>query len=420
MAKESDTMDIVVIGSSAASKSAVETLLLYGENRVVVITKDTKTYYSRVLLPNFIAGEIKERDLYFEDKNLTKSHGLSIIKGEALGINPSKKIVEMEGQKYVKYDKLIICTGASPSKGVDSNKNITGIYNLRDFEDAFSIKKAAETVDSCVVVGGGLVSLKSAWALKSIKKTVTLIVSSNQLLSTAMDIRGAKILKDIFEQNGINVLLGADITEFLDDKGKIYGVKLSDNSRISCGLAIIGKGVKPNIKLIRQTDMVIEKGIMVNENMETSIKDIYAAGDVVQSKSLLNHGTNTFTLWPDAVLQGRVAAMNILGIEKKYVGGISMNSAVFYEVPFISIGNIKENDIKECEVYFKDDRSKGVYRKVVMKNGKMVGAIFVGDVNFAGMVYWDIKSQKKIDNPKLYLSRKGLEDLYISRNQRLI
>ena len=387
-------MNIVIIGSSAASKSAVETLLLHDkENHITIITKDKKHYYSRVLLPNFIAGELREDDLYFVEDSFKQQPRLNIINGEAFEIDSERKTVKVEGHKDIKFDKLIFTTGASPSKSEIEDRDIQGIYNLRDFEDALNIKRTAENTASCVVVGGGLVSLKAAWALSEIKKTVTLVVSSNQLLSTAMDIKGAKIIRKLFEQKGVNVLLGTSVEEFLHEKGHIKGVKLSNGRQLSCGLVVIGKGVKPNIGLLKHTNMVIHRGIMVNEKMETSITDIYAAGDVAQSKSLLENETNTFTLWPEAILQGRIAAMNILGLEKEYVGGISMNSVVFYDVPFISIGNIKERDIKECDVYINYDKPKGIYRKVVLQEGKMVGCIFVGDVSFAGMVYWDIKSQ---------------------------
>ena len=153
-------------------------------------------------LPNFIAGELREDDLYFVEDSFKQQPRLNIINGEAFEIDSERKTVKVEGHKDIKFDKLIFTTGASPSKSEIEDRDIQGIYNLRDFEDALNIKRTAENTASCVVVGGGLVSLKAAWALSEIKKTVTLVVSSNQLLSTAMDIKGAKIIRKLFEQIG--------------------------------------------------------------------------------------------------------------------------------------------------------------------------------------------------------------------------
>ncbi len=415
-------MNIVIIGSSAASKSAVETLRSKSAHslKITVITHDKKYYYSRVLLPNFISEELAEEALYFVDSKFLSDKRIRIINGKAKSIDPLDKTVEVQGYGYVNYDKLIITTGASPSKLEVSHSDISGMYYLRNFEDALAIKKKAAIINHCVVLGGGLVSLKAAWALKKIGKNVTVIVSSNQVLSQVADQYSSKIAKEVFEENGVNIVLDALVEEFIDDHGSISYVKLKDGNIMPCEMVIIGKGVKPNIEITKNTEIEVCQGIIVNKRMKTSVKDIYAAGDVVECNSLLQDDKCTYTLWPDAVHQGRIAACNILGIDREYVGGMNMNSVSFYGTHFISMGIIRERDTKDYDVHYKYDPLKRIYKKIILKDDKLVGAILVGDISFAGMIYWDIKSKKSVNNPSMYLSKSGLEDIYLSRNSQIV
>jgi NAD(P)H-nitrite reductase large subunit len=415
-------MNIVIIGSSAASKSAVETLISYKENshKITVITRDEKYYYSRVLLPNYIAGVIEEADLYFVEKDFLNHENLKVIRGVAEVIDTEGKQIKVEGHGSIPYDKLIISTGAFPKNYELKNSDVKGIYNLRDFEDALDIKSRALQVEDCAVIGGGLVGLKAAWALKELGKNVTIIQKSDQILSAAIDKKGGDIVKSILENNGINVMLNNNIEEFVEKDGFVTGVKLQNGDIIHCGLVVVGTGVAPDLDLISGTSIETGYGIIVDTKMQTSVADIYAAGDVAQSKSLLSGGSNTFTLWPDAITQGKIAALDILGIEKEYVGGISMNSVVFYDIPIISIGLIKDRDTKNCEIYTSSNAEKNLYKKIVVRDRKIVGAILVGDVSFAGMIHWDIKSGKTVEDPSMYLSKQGLEDIYIERYQQLV
>lgn len=412
-------MNIVVIGSSAASKSAIETLLKEKESdiNITVVSKDNKLFYSRVLLPNYIAGEIDKEGLLFVDKSFFEDERLKIIKGNVKTIDGLNKQIFVEDYGYITYDKLIIATGARPVMPYEDD--VEGVCCLRDLEDAEKIKKLAEKAQNCIVLGGGLVSLKAACALNDIGKKVTVLVESNRVLSRTVDLYCSLMVTNILREHGINIILESKIKGLSTEKGKLKGVVLDDDSLYPCDLVIVGKGVKPNIELVRDSGIKVDRGIIVDDNMVTSMKDVYAAGDVAQSHSLLDGGCELFTLWPDAMEQGKIAAYHILGIPRKYLGGISMNSVVFYGVPFISIGKITENVLPNCSVYINKNDEKKVYRKIVVKDNRIFGAVFAGDVSYAGMVYWDIKSGRKVEIPQKYLTREGLEELYLIRNKQL-
>lgn len=412
-------MEIVIIGSSAASKSAVSTLLKAKKTdiNVTVVSRDRKLYYSRVLLPNFIAGEIEEERLQFVDDGFYEDKRLSIIKGNVKSIESNEKEIFIEGYGYKAYDKLIIATGARPV--MPYGDDAEGVCCLRDLEDAVKIKGIAQKSQRCIVIGGGLVSLKAAWALNEIGKHVTVLVESNRVLSRAVDFFCSLMVADILSEHGINIMLESKIKGLSIETGKLKGIIMEDNSLCPCDLVVVGKGVKPDIELAKNSGIEVDRGIVVDNNMATSLKDVYAAGDVAQAHSLLDGDCELFTLWPDAVEQGKIAACHILGIPRSYQGGISMNSVKFYGVPFISMGKVAENVLPNCSIYINKNDEKREYRKIVVRDNRVFGAVLAGDVSYAGMVYWDIKSRRKIDAPEKYLTREGLEELYLLRNKQL-
>jgi len=413
-------MEVVIIGSSAASKSAVATLLKDKDAniKVTVVSKD-KNYYSRVLLPNFIAGEITDQnELSFVDESFFKDERLKFLRGSVTSIDIERKRIIIEECMYKTYDKLIIATGASPKMPYKEAESVEGVYCLRNLEDALKIKECSETTQSCAVIGGGLVSMKAAWALNSIGKKVTVLVESNRVLNKTSDRQCSAMVKDLFEKQGINIRVNAGIDGICTQGGKVSGVRLKDGSTVDCNLIVVGKGVSPNTDLVKNTAIAVDKGILTDNHMRTSVPDIYAAGDVVQAKSILNGDKELNTLWPDAMEQGKIAAYDILGIDREYQGGISMNSVKFYGMPIISVGDINGDD-EGCSVHVRFDHDKKVYRKIVVKDKRIIGFILAGDISYAGMIYWDIRSGREVSFPEKYLTREGLESLYLMRNKQL-
>lgn len=412
-------MVVVIIGSSIASKSALQTLLpgLGNHDRVVIITRDRHLFYSRVMLSNFIAGEVGLAELGFAPERLLEDNRVKVINREAKSIDTVSGKVRLDNGHEVGYDKLLITSGASPANINIPGTGLPGVFCLRDIEDAQSVKAWAEKAGSCVVLGGGLISLKAAMALKKSVKDVSIVVGSSGLLSMMADKTSAGWIHDILNSNGIDIRLNTNAARIRGDGSGVRDIVFQDGTGINADMVIIGKGVKPNTGLAENTDIRVEKGILVDSRMKTSVENIYAAGDVAQASDYIRGGTGLFTLWPDAAVQGRIAAGNILGTDRKYTGGISMNSAVFYDIPFIMMGSVREKDTKDCKVYERFDRRKRILRKVFVKDGRLVGAVLAGDISYAGMVYWDIRSGREAGRPQKYLTNEGLEKLFILRNK---
>lgn len=412
-------MVIVIIGSSIACKSALETLLpgLSYSDRAVIVTREKRLFYSRVMLPNLIAGEVGLAEMTFAPESLLENPRVEVITAEAKSLDTLSKRVILDNGQGISYDKLLITTGASPIKMEVPGKDLPGVFYLRDLEDAQAIRDWSRKAKKCVVLGGGLISLKASVAVKNLVGDVSILVGSSGVLSKIADRTTAGWIHDILLYNGIDIKYNTDAAAFEGDKDGVKSVVLKDGGRIDADMVIIGKGVIPNMELVKDTPVHTDKGILVNPCMQTSVDDIYAAGDVAQVYGYGDEGSGLFTLWPDAAVQGRIAASNMLGANRKYTGGMGMNSAVFYGVPFVIIGGVREKDTKGCEVYERFDHGEKVYRKVVVKEGRLTGAVLAGDINYAGMVYWDIKSGRKVHSPEKYLTYKGLTELFGCREK---
>ncbi|MEW5815495.1 MAG: FAD-dependent oxidoreductase, partial [Spirochaetota bacterium] len=208
-------MVVVIVGSGIASKSALEVLLkdLENQDQIIIISKDQNFFYSRVLLPLYMAGELKREELIFAQSEIINHERVTLISDTVLNIDTENKSIYLKKSDPVFYDKLILASGASPTRMKVRNSDSGGIYYLRDFEDAEAIREHAREAGHCTVVGGGLISLKTAWALKKLGRDVTLLVSSAQLLSRAADGFVSEIIQRAFQAHGVAVRLHSDVAE---------------------------------------------------------------------------------------------------------------------------------------------------------------------------------------------------------------
>jgi nitrite reductase (NADH) large subunit len=410
-------MVIAIIGSGIAAKTAAETLLSAAGagDKVIIISRDTTPFYSRVLLADYISADMNREELMLAGHDLTDGSRIQLVVGRVIGLDTERKSISIENAESRRYDRLIIASGASAQGLEKGNAELSGIHFLRDIEDADAIKREAPRAGSCAVIGGGLVSLKAACALARLGKKVTVIVGSDRLLSRLADSVASAIVRETLEGEGITFRFMTDVTGFAGDVGRVAKVLLRDGSAVEADLVVLAKGVRPNLDFVKDSGIAVDRGILVDDRMRTTAQDVFAAGDVAQAADILNGGTGLFTLWPDAAVQGRVAASNAMGREKRYTGGMSMNSVVFYGVPFVFLGIVKERELEGCEVHTSRTAPRS-YRKIVTRRNRLVGAVLAGNIDHAGMLYWDIRSGCRVDDPRAYLTAEGLAGLLNARS----
>ena len=374
----------VIIGGSAAGVAAAETLRKRDKKSTITIISDEKlALYSRCLLTYLIAGSIDEPKLIFKDKNFYKQNNIkTYLNKRAISIDTKKKNVSLDDGTKISYDKFLIATGATAKSvnvpGVDKK----GVFTVRKIDDARAIIKMLDRVKKVVVLGGGLIGLRDAYALRQKQKEVTVVVKSPQILSQMVDADAAGILASVLEKNGVRIMTGLAAKEILG-KESVEGILLDNGEKMQCQLVIIGKGVKPNTELASSCGVKVGDGIAVDKFLRTSDKNIFAAGDVAETYDIARGTERINALWPCAVEQGEIAALNMLGKETAYDGSLSMNSVDFFGLGCISMGITKPKE-EGYEIISK--KGENSYKKFVLKENRIVGMVLAGDIRPAGTV----------------------------------
>lgn len=375
----------VIIGASAAGVTAAETLRRYDKQAEIVMISDEKLVYSRPLLSYYLAGKLDEEQLLYRPRDFFERY--QTIFTRAVGLDAEKSQVHLQDGAKVAYDKLLLATGSSPRfPAMEGMKQKTGIFGLRKLEeDAKAILQWLPKAKRVVVLGGGLVGLKAAAALKERGLKVTVLVDSPHALSQMLDESSAQIFQEIFAQNDVPICTKAKPVALLGAQA-VEGVQLASGEVFPCELVVVGKGVDPNLELIEGTKIRKDYGVLVDDALCTNIENIYAAGDVAQSRDVLRGEPWLNALWPCAVEQGRAAALNMLGQKTLYRGSMRMNSVQFFGLPVISAGlavltpgplggrSGEHDETLECRP------APTVYRKIFLKDETIVGFVLVGDV----------------------------------------
>jgi NAD(P)H-nitrite reductase large subunit len=268
-----------------------------------------------------------------------------------------------------------------------------------------------------VVIGGGLIGLKATEALIELKIRVTIVELADRILSTTFDQKASSLIEKGLEKIGCRLFTNNTIVEIRSKKRKLNEVILKDKKMFPASLVIVAIGVRPNINLVENTPIKTNKGILVDNFMQTNIKDIYAAGDCCEAKDLLLDINRPIAIWPIAVKQGKIAGYNMAGLKKEYPGSFAMNSVELCGIPTISVGETCPEG-KDYQVLDYFDQEKSIYKKIVLKNNRIVGAIFVGDIERAGIYTGLIKDQLDTTSFKKYLLKEDFGLISLPKEYR--
>lgn len=366
-------MKVLIIGNGVAGITAAR--LLRSENSSVEIkiyTEEKYHYYPRPQLIEFLGNRVSLENIFPYPGNWYKENEIEIyLERKVDRIDPeNKEVIFFDGEK-TNYDRLILASGSSsfipPINGVDKK----GVFVLKKLDDVFAIKDHAELSKRAVVIGGGLLGLESARALKYLGLDVTVIEFNDRLLPRQLDKDGADVLSRQVEKMGIKVILEATVNELSGDEN-VSGVYLKDGRSFECELVLISAGVRSNVKLAETANIRVNKGIVVNEYLETSLKDIFAIGDVAEFDG------QVYGIIPAAIDQAKIVAGNVLGkVYSSYKGTVPSNTLKVVDIDLVSIGIVNPVKSGYEELRLKD-KEKGFYKKIILKDNKVVGAILLG------------------------------------------
>lgn len=371
-------MRYVVLGSSAAGVNGIRELRkLDKEAEIVLISKD-REIYSRCILHQYLGGQRDLERLCFAERDFEDLYRITWMKGRACtGLKPSEKKVILDGDEEISYDKLLIATGSHtfipPVKNLKEAENVVGFRNIEDME---VLKAAAGTAKHIIVMGAGLVGLDCVSGFLELGVTVTMVEMAGWLLSKQLDERAARTYQEAFEKRGIAQYYGVGIAEaVLDENKRITEVILTDGRRLLCDYVVVTAGVRSNVEFLEGSGIETSRfGLVYDDTGRTSDENIYGAGDV----------SGTSPIWPVAVKEGIIAASNMAGKPRKMTDFFASKSTMnFLGIPSMSLGDVNTQD-EDAQVEIMDTGDS--YKKIVHKNGRIIGAILQGDLAYGGIL----------------------------------
>jgi len=397
-------MRYVIIGNGAAGVTAAETIpRLDPEGAITIISDEELPFYSRLLLAEFIAGAASEEELFLWTEDSYAALGIELfLRSTVVRLEPEEKRILLADGQALSYDRLLIATGASPMLPKVEGIEGPGVFSLRTIKDAREIVAASQNIERAVVIGGGLVGLHAAFGLQARGLAVAVVEMLPHLLPQQLDRRAGEILGEAIEAKGVQVTLGLAVERILLREGTVEGVVLADDQRVECGLVVVAAGVRPNIALAQEAGLEVGEGILVDSHLQTSLPDVYAAGDVAETMDPLVGQRTLSAVWPSAVEQGRVAGHNMAGDRMEYEGALGLlNSVEFAGIPIISVGLIRpEGNAYEISVW----EGKDSYRKLIFREDRLVGVILLGEIERAGLYTALIRQQIDVSKIREELS----------------
>lgn len=377
-------MNILIAGNGPAAISAIEEIReIDDESSITLVSKEKERAYSPCYLYHYVSGDITRDKLYikeddfYEKNNVNTLFGISIEK-----VIPERQSVKLSDGNTLPYDRLLIAVGAEPMLPEIPGIHGDGVFFFKSLEDAERIMSIISKIKKAAVIGGGFIGLEIAEAFRKKGISVIVIEKETRILPRMLDEEMAGIVKSYLLKNGIEIITGKVIEEIeRKEDGSIKGIRTMDGIKVSADIVIVSAGVRPNMKLVEGTGIRTEKGIIVNERMETSIPGIYAAGDVAEIEIRGIRKLNP--IWLNATVGGSIAGANMIGISKKLDTHIPdmnlINLAGFYIFSGgspVGTGSIKRQDSSGIKkfIFDEDNRVKGIQ---IIGNEALKGGLYL-------------------------------------------
>jgi NAD(P)H-nitrite reductase large subunit len=394
-------MKYVIVGNSAAAVGCITGIRKADkENEIIVISYEDRCY-SKPMIADVLVDFPEEKLIYRDEDFFSINKVEQKLGRKAVKIDSSEKKVILEDGEAIPYDKLLISTGAVPFVPPILGSDKEGVFTFTELKSAKDFKEYLKenNVNKVVVIGSGFIGLEVAYFLREINKEVVVVELLNRVLGKALDERGSQIVEKMLRDKGVKFIFNNTVEEILGDK-KVKGVKLKSGEFLEVGAVVIAIGVRPNVDLAKDAGVEVNRGIITDEHMRTNIPDIYAAGDCIECIDITDGVRKNLPLFPLAFEQGLIAGLNMAGKEIEYLGGIPLNSLKFLEKPVLNAGIVEPPD-ESFEVIVNDRfEEEGYYRKAIIKDGKLVGFVAIGEIDRVGILTNLIRQKIDVSNIK--------------------
>jgi nitrite reductase (NADH) large subunit len=368
---------LVVVGNGMAAARLVDELtkLAQGRYSIAVVGDEPRLAYNRVLLSSVLSGATASHEIELKPASWWRDRGVTLKYGcLATEIDVGRRELRIANEENIAFSKLVIATGSMPLRLSVPGADLAGVHTFRDSRDVDLLLALAAQRKRVVVVGGGLLGLEAAYGLARGGASVTLVHLMDRLMERQLDLPAAELLKSLVERKGIRVLLNAN-TARLHGENRVEAIELSDGRRIDADAVIFAAGIRPNIALAKDAGIPVNRGIVVDDYLQTGAADIFALGECAE------HRGTCYGLVEPAYEQARVLAQHLAGRAAVYNGSVVATNLKVSGVSVFSAGDFMGADGSETIVL--NDARAGTYKKLVVSDGRLTGAVLVGDVGDA-------------------------------------
>ena len=371
-------MRYVILGNSAAGLTAIDAIRERDrDGPITVVSKEPEPAYSRVALPYILSREKQLPQITLRGPEYYEASRVELIVGVgAAAVDARAKTVSLEDGRRLQYGRLLVATGSAsrvpPLRGIED----AGVCYHWTLADSRKIEEQVKGARSCFVIGAGFISLLTVSALiKVAGLKYTMVEIADQVMPQLLDPEGGRALERAMREKGMDLLLGEQVAG-IERGGAGYGVTLKGGRTYDAGMIVCGAGVRPNVDFLAGSGIEVARGVVVNERQETSAPDVFAAGDCAEGFDFLSGERAVHAIWPTAIDQGRVAGANMAGGAQTYPGSLSWNVTELFGLSSASVGEFRDRD--GCEAIVFHNPSANVYRKLLLEDGRIVGAVVIG------------------------------------------
>jgi nitrite reductase (NADH) large subunit len=364
---------LVIVGNGMATARLVDELSrrALGRYAIAVVGAEPRLAYNRVLLSSVLAKEVSPAEIELRDAAWWRERGVTLLCGQrATDIDPSVRRVRLAGGATLPYARLVLATGSQPIRLDVAGMDLPGVMTFRDLTDVTAMQTAIGGCKDAVVIGGGLLGLEAAHGLAKAGVGVTVVHLMDRLMERQLDERAAAMLKQEVERRGIAVALNAQ-TAAIRGHGRVEAVILDDGRAIPAGLVVVAAGIRPSIDIARSANLDVNRGIIVDDHMRASRPDIFAIGECAEHRGVC------YGLVEPAYEQARVLAEHLAGAPAAYRGSAIATNLKVAGVDVYSAGDFL--GAPGTEAITVSDPGAGIYKKLVLKEGRLVGAVLFGD-----------------------------------------
>ncbi len=343
---------IIIIGNGISGITAARHIRKRSNHRITVISAETEYFFSRTALMYIYMGHMKyEHTKPYEDW-FWKKNKIDLLFDYVVKVDVNTKSLQLKSGDKVNYDSLIIATGSKPNKFGWPGQDLIGVQGLYSYQDLEMMESNTKNVRHAVIVGGGLIGIEMAEMLRTRNIDVTFLVRENEFWNNVLPIQEAALISKHIRSHHVNLKLQTELKEILsDDEGKVKSIITNQGETIDCEFVGLTVGVSPKIDFLKDSGITCNRGVIVNEYLQTNIPDVYAIGDCVERNYDLPGRKNIEQVWYTGRMMGEVVAQTICDLPTKYEPGPWFNSAKFFDIEYQTYGNVS-NELQENETEF--------------------------------------------------------------------